>query len=87
MHLKIAVKPLLRYGFKYSFKVVRHLDSIALDALCMDINEYQFILSASIWVVLLHLVYYKNWIKTVWKNRGVCLWCFALCENILKKVI
>ena len=48
MHLKIAVKPLLRYGFKYSFKVVRHLDSIALDALCMDINEYQFILSASI---------------------------------------
>ena len=31
------------------FKITRHSDSIALDTdLCMDINEYQTILSAAI---------------------------------------
>ena len=38
-------------------KIIRHSHSIALDAyLCMDIDEYQSILSAAIWFILLHLV-------------------------------
>ena len=38
-------------------KTIRHSDSIAVDKdLCMDINEYKSILSASIWFILLHLV-------------------------------
>ena len=39
-------------------KISRHSDIwIPLDAdLCMDVNEYQSILSAPIWLILLHLV-------------------------------
>ena len=50
-------------------KINRQSESIALDAgLCMDINQYQSILSAAIWFILLTLCYYKNLIKTVWKQ-------------------
>ena len=42
-------------------KTIRDSDSIVLDAdLCIDINEYQSILSAAIWFILLHLCYYKK---------------------------
>ena len=38
-------------------KIIRQSDNIALDAgLCIDINEYQSILSATTWFILLNLV-------------------------------
>ena len=46
------------------------------------------------WVLLFDLFYctlcyYKTWQRlcSVWKIWGVFLWCFTLCENILKKVV
>ena len=54
---------------------------------CMDINEYQSILSAAIWFSYCNFLYYNDLIKTVWKIWGVFLWYFTLFENVLKKVI
>ena len=54
-------------------KTIRHSDSISLDVdLCMDINEYESILSATIWFILLHLVLYKNVIKTLFEKFEEC---------------
>ena len=46
----------LTFLLKWS-KIIRHSGSISLNAdLCMDINEYQSIMSAAIWFISLHLV-------------------------------
>ena len=47
-------------------KTIRHSDSIAVDKdLCMDINEYESILSASFDLFYCTLCYYKTLIKTL----------------------